>query len=112
MGSVSQTPEMMVTKISFVILGLILIGSSYGGSYHGFVPELNDIYFPTLGTTFKGFGNVDEPTMNFKAPGTSKNMDENLLKSLVEIFPSRRFFVKRAAPDQDPNFDHFSATRG
>merc|ERR1712212_21489 len=46
MGSTSTTLSKMVIKISVVILGLLFIGSSYGGSY----PSVKDFYFPTLGS--------------------------------------------------------------
>ena len=43
----------------------------------------------------------------------ARNVDENLMRSIVSILPARyRFFVKRAAPEVNPDFDHFSATRG
>merc|ERR1712062_571777 len=109
MGSLAETSEMIVTKVSLLILGLVFIGSSFARSY----PKVNDLYFPTLRslqTTFKGFGNADGPSV--KSPGESKSIvdEEELMKSLLEIFPDRRFFVKRAAPDN--RFDDFSATRG
>merc|ERR1712209_203063 len=111
MGSLAETSEMIVTKISLLILGLVFIDSTFARSY----PKVNDLYFPTLRslqTTFKGFGNADGPSVNFKSPGESKSTvdEEELMKSLLEIFPDRRFFVKRAAPDN--RFDDFSATRG
>merc|ERR1711997_258242 len=110
MGSVSQTPAMMISKISLLILGLVFIGSSFAISY----PNING-FFPSYRTTYRGFGNVEEPSMSFKSHGESNSMDENLfkenlIKSMIKIFPERRFFVKRAAPDT--RFDDFAATRG
>merc|ERR1711971_1152590 len=108
MGSESQTPAMMISKISLLILGLVFIGSSFARSY----PNING-FFPSYHTTYRGFGNVEEPSMSFKSPGDSMDENlfkENLIKSMIEIFPERRFFVKRAAPDTC--FDDFAATRG
>merc|ERR1712062_581515 len=108
MGSVSQTPAMMISKISLLILGLVFIGSSFATISY---PNING-FFPSYPTTYRGFGNVEEPSMSFKTPGDSMDENlfkENLIKSMIEIFPERRFFVKRAAPDT--RFDDFAATR-
>ena len=51
-SSLAETSEMIVTKVSLLILGLVFIGSSFARSY----PKVNDLYFPTLRslqTTFK-----------------------------------------------------------
>ena len=45
-----KTSAMMVTRI-FAILGLVLIGTCYGGSYPNSYPNQNDLYFPTFGSS-------------------------------------------------------------
>ena len=45
-----KTSGMMVTRI-FAILGLLLIGTCYGGSYPNSYPKQNDMYFPTFGSS-------------------------------------------------------------
>ena len=73
-----------------------------------------------LAIFFQGYGGRSSPAWNyksnFKSPvmsrNSARNVDENLMRSIMSILPARRFFAKRAAPDVNPDFDHFSATRG
>ena len=45
-----KTSGKMVRRI-FAILGLLLIGTCYGGSYPNSYPNQNDLYFPTFGSS-------------------------------------------------------------
>merc|ERR1712238_118244 len=118
MGVFIKTSGMMVTRI-FAILGLLLIGTCYGVSYPNSYPKQNYLYFPTVGSPAR-YGGRSSPAWNyksnFKSPVMSRNsvrnVNENFMRSIMSILPARRFFAKRAAPDVNPDFDHFSATRG
>merc|ERR1712008_519549 len=90
--SVSQTTGIMVTKI-LAILGLMLIGNCYA-----------------QWDTLSGYGGHSNPTWdykpNFKPPSISENFGGNSMRSFL------RQIAKRSAADANPDFDHFSATRG
>merc|ERR1711923_14776 len=111
MGSLSETSKMIVTKGFFLIFGLMMIGHSHGHEIKrgkNYVPT----YFPSMETMFKGFGNVNQPSWNFKSPGLTKNMDENLMKSSSSAFLARRFLNKPSAIDKNPAFEIFLSLRG
>merc|ERR1719464_2324212 len=82
----------MVTKI-LAILGLMLTGNCYAQ------------WFP-LSPSLKGYGGHSNPTWDYKA-----NVGE---RSVIDPFKIRSSYqiAKRSAADSNPDFDHFSATRG
>merc|ERR1712238_343890 len=90
--SVSQTTGIMVTKI-LAILGFMLIGTCYA-----------------QWVTLSGYGGHSNPIWdykpNFKPPSISENFGGNSMRSVM------RQIAKRSAADANPDFDHFSATRG
>merc|ERR1712008_526831 len=90
--SVSQTTGIMVTKI-LAILGLMLIGNCYA-----------------QWDTLSGYGGHSNPTWdykpNFKPSSISEIFGGNSMRSVM------RQIAKRSAADANPDFDHFSATRG
>merc|ERR1712086_37806 len=92
MGSVSQTTGIMVTKI-LAILGLMLFGNCYA-----------------QWVTLSGYGGHSNPTWdykpNFKPSSISEIFGGNSMRSVM------RQIAKRSAADANPDFDHFSATRG
>lgn len=117
----------MVTRIFASILGLMFIGTCYGGwmpqnfysgSYQNSYPQ--QIY------GFMGYGGRSNPAgirwnykPNFKSPIVmipNPNVEEPMMRSMVyQARPGQdpqRFFAKRSAPDMNPDFDHFSANRG
>ena len=118
---------MLVTRIFASILGLMLIGTCYGihlmpqnsyvGSYQNSYPQ--HIY------GLMGYGGRSNPTglrwnykPHFKSPVMiqNPNVEEPMIESIVyQARPGQdpqRYFVKRSAPDMNPDFDHFSANRG
>merc|ERR1712129_437152 len=90
--SVSQTTGIMVTKI-LAILGLMLFGNCYA-----------------QWVTLSGYGGHSNPTWdykpNFKPSSISEIFGGNSMRSVM------RQIAKRSAADANPDFDHFSATRG
>jgi len=109
---------MISTKGFLVIFGLILIGSSFGEGkprlFHlsiwknGLKNDPN--LFQNLGTTFKGFGNVNR--RSFKSPGSLRNAEDEMLKYSISAFLVRKFLNKQSFADEDPYFDEFLTTKG
>merc|ERR1711992_426532 len=98
MGSTNQTWAMMVTKIALLLLGLAIIGASSSAYSY---PKITDLYFPTWRTTPREYRSAEpeEPSVSQKSSEDIRDaMNENLIKSLVEIFPERRFFCKASRP--------------
>ena len=117
----------MVTRIFASILGLMFIGTCYGGWMpQNFYGGLYQNSYPQQIYGFMGYGGRSNPAgirwnykPNFKSPVViipNPTVEEPMMRSMVyQARPGQdpqRFFAKRSAPDMNPDFDHFSANRG